>query len=63
MSGIRYLEKFLKPENIKKLTLNGKNICEGHVTDIELKHVLRNINNGRSPGSDGFFLEGHFCAK
>ena len=51
---IRYLEQFLKLENIKKLTLEEKNICEGPVKDIELKQVLRNMNNGMSPGSVNF---------
>ena len=40
-----------------KLDQSNKIKCEGIITEHELTHVLKNMKNGKSPGSDGFLAE------
>ena len=40
-----------------KLNENDKNSCEGFVKTDELAKALKNMGNGKSPGSDGFSVE------
>ena len=47
----------MRESNIKKLSDTNKSICEGFVSESEAKHVLKNMKNGRTPGSDGFPTE------
>lgn len=48
---------FLKPENIVKLSDEQKNVCEEPILENELKEVIRNMKNNKTPGSDGFPVE------
>ena len=34
-----------------------KDLCEGSITDTEIKNVLKNMQKGRTPGTDGFPAE------
>ena len=52
-----YLNQFLKPENIKSLGEEEKDLCEGLITDTEIKNVLKNMKNGTTAGMDGFPAE------
>ena len=48
---------FLDRKNITKLSENDQNKCEGLITEAEAKEVLKNMKNGKVPGSDGFPAE------
>ena len=50
-------EYFLQNDNIERLTEDQKEQCEGHITDQEVKLVLKNMSNNKSPGNDGFPAE------
>ena len=44
-------------KNIIKLNKRNKNDCEGLVTEEEVKLVIKNMENNKSPGTDGFPIE------
>ena len=46
-------DQFLE-HNIPKLDLADKNLCEQEVTKQECASALKELKNGKSPGSDGF---------
>ena len=48
---------FLDGKNIRKLSKNDQNKCEGLITKTEAKEALKNMKNGKVPGSDGFSAE------
>ena len=43
--------------NFKTLSEDEKEICEGSIMENEIKVVLKNMANGKSPGSDGYPAE------
>ena len=49
--------RFLKQYLFKRLTEDDKRLCEGKITMSELYLVLKNMKNGKSPGTDGFTAE------
>ena len=50
-------EKFLNKDNINKLTELDRLQCEGQISNFEVKQVLLKMENGKSPGTDGFTTE------
>ena len=44
-------------DSISKLSNLGKNNCEGLITEAECISALKNMNNQKSPGSDGITVE------
>jgi exonuclease III len=48
---------FLRQENIPKLDDRTKNMCEGLISDIECKKVLKSMKNNKAPGNDGITVE------
>ena len=52
-----YINEFLIAENIRVLNDDNKLACEGLITDSEIKNVLKNMKNGKSPGTDGYPCE------
>ena len=51
---LKYYSMLLNPAKILPLSEESSFKCEGLITDEELKSVLRNMKNGKTPGSDGF---------
>ena len=49
--------RFFKKENIVKIDTCDRDLCEGKITEIEAKSVLKNMKNNKSPGTDGFPAE------
>ena len=52
-------KNFLNYWNIQALNQNSKNICKGPISEYEVKTVLKDMKNQKSPGTDGFPAE--FC--
>ena len=48
---------FLEKKNIKKLSIYDQMKCEGLITEKEVCNVLKNMKNGKSPGTDGYTAE------
>ena len=48
---------FLDDSNIKKLSRMEQTKCEGLISENEIKKVLINMKNGKSPGTDGYTAE------
>ena len=48
------LNDIIKNDNVKRLSEVEKQSIEGDITIIELGDALKNMNNNKSPGSDGF---------
>ena len=48
---------FLNAENIKCLSQQEKDLCEGNISEIEVKEVIKNMKNNRTPGNDGIPVE------
>ena len=44
-------------DSIRKLSNLDKNSCEGLITEVKFKSALKNMNNQKSPGSDGITVE------
>ena len=44
-------------DSISKLSNLDKNNCEGLITEVECISALKNMNNQKSPGSDGITVE------
>ncbi len=55
--SVREAEFFLCNNNINRLSEEQKDSCEGIIKENEVKAVIKNIKNGKSPGSDGFPIE------
>ena len=51
------LQKFLNYQNIQALNKNSKNICEGQISEYEVKTIWKDMKNQKSPGTDGFPAE------
>lgn len=51
------LSFFLNESNIKRLTEKNQALCEGMITENEIKQALKNMANGKSPGPDGYPAE------
>ena len=51
------LQKFLNFQNIQALQKNSKKICEGPISEYEVKTILKDMKNLKSPGTDGFPAE------
>ena len=49
--------QFLNENITKKLSDENKKECEGLIKVAEVKDVLKNMENGKSPGTDGFTAE------
>ena len=47
-------EAFFKNEIIKPLSDESADLCEGRISKKECRKVLKEMQNGKSPGSDGF---------
>ena len=47
----------MNESNIHKLNSEQKELCEGNITYDEIKEVIRNIKNNKTPGSDGLPVE------
>ena len=47
----------LDDSNIKKLSRMEQTKCEGLISENEIKKVLINMKNGKSPGTDGYTAE------
>ena len=52
-----FLLLFINESNIEHLTETERNQCEGMVTYTELGQVLKDMKNGKTPGTDGFTVE------
>jgi len=48
---------FLQEDNIRNLTAGQRDSCEGKITDIEVRNVIKGMKNGKTPGTDGFPVE------
>ena len=48
---------YLNQVNVPLLSENEKSGCEGKITETELLSAMKNMNNGKSPGYDGFPIE------
>ena len=48
---------FLVKENIKTLSMQEQAKCEGLITEREVIKVLKDMKNGKSPGTDGYTAE------
>ena len=48
---------FTENENVRKVTEDQKESCEGEITETEMLNVLKTCKNNKSPGSDGFPAE------
>ena len=68
----KVMDTFLEDQNIKKLTNEQKQLCEGNISEIEIKEVVKKMKNDKTPGIDGlpvevykFFWEllGHFLVR
>jgi hypothetical protein len=51
--GLIYNNEFLATQNVKKLSDMQKLSCEGLITLTEIKYVIKNAKNNKSPGCDG----------
>ena len=51
------IESVLSDMDINKLTDTQKVTCEGLVTEHECLNALKNMQNGKSPGCDGFTVD------
>ena len=51
------LQNFLNYRNIQALNQNSKNICEGPISEYEVKTILKDMQNQKSSGTDGFPAE------
>ena len=49
-------EAFFKNEAIKPLSDESADLCEGRISKKECRKVLKEMQNGKSPGSDGLLL-------
>ncbi len=47
------LSDFLANNNIKKLTNFEKDSCDQPITEIEILTSLKQLHNGKNPGTDG----------
>ena len=54
---INNMDRFLNNNLINKLTEEQKILCEGNITLVELKEVLKNMKHDKSPGIDGIPVE------
>ena len=45
---------FFKDETLPKISAEDKESCEGEITQREIGEALKQLKNGKSPGSDGF---------
>jgi hypothetical protein len=45
---------FLQSENIVPIDNDDKEMCDNLISEFEIKTVLKNMKNNKSPGSDGF---------
>ena len=50
-------EAFFKNKLIRPLSSEKADICEGKITKEECRQALKEMQNGKSPGSDGFTSE------
>ena len=48
---------FLVKENIKTLSMQEQAKCEGLITEREVIKVLKDMKNGKFPGTDGYTAE------
>ena len=48
---------FLNDQNIKQLKEQNKILCEKPIVESEAKLVIKNMKNGKTPGSDGYLVE------
>ena len=46
-------KQFLNPKNITGLSETQKELCEGHVSEDEVKDAIRLMKNNKTPGTDG----------
>ena len=51
------LQNFLNYRNVQALNQNSKNICEGPISEYEVKTILKDMKNQKLPGTDGFPAE------
>ena len=54
---MNYSDIFLNNDTINPLKQDIQIQCEGLITEVEIKSVLKEMKNGKSPGSDGFPAE------
>jgi len=48
---------FLREKNIKLLNKNEKDSCEENITEDEVKFIIKNMKNNKTPGNDGIPVE------
>ena len=48
---------FLKAENIKGINEIEKESCEGKILEDEVKNIIKNMKNNKTPGNDGIPIE------
>ena len=53
----RTTELFTKSANIPRITNEEKLQCEEDLTESEILKSLKNMKNGKSPGTDGLVAE------
>ena len=53
----KVMDTFLEDQNIKKLTNEQKQLCEGNISEIEIKEVVKKMKNDKTPGIDGLPVE------
>ena len=54
---VNELEKDMQYLNFKRLSMEEKLGLEGEITVCEAGVILKNMNNNKSPGTDGFTTE------
>ena len=53
----RRFHDFLNGDNIPKLDIDQKNLCDGLLTNNECLYALSKFPNGKTPGNDGLTPE------
>jgi len=53
----RYIDHFLADQNLRVLSKEQRERCEGMIKESEVKQVIKGMKNGKTPGSDGFPIE------
>ena len=57
MDNLEEMDKFLEKYNFPKLNQEEIENLNRHITNTEIKTVIRNLPTNKNPGPDGFIAE------